>query len=100
MQAMIASASGRDLGFDTAPNDAIPSPADTIPVEVIEFEDTAVLNRRISLGEDTTDAVILLSRPTTDSDWPPEPKPPTARRFRRAGVYKAITKVSSLIKIK
>jgi hypothetical protein len=59
---------------------------DTIPLDLIELEDTALL--------------LPNRRPPTDSDWPPVPKPPGARQIRRAGMYKAITRVSSLITIK
>jgi hypothetical protein len=71
--------------------------ADTMPIDMIGFDDTAV---RIALDERTTDQVIMLSRPGTDSEWPPPPKPPDGRRVRRAGVYNAITGVSKLIKIR
>ena len=85
MQAMLAcSASYVDLDLD----DEI-SPADTIPLAMIDFDDTAVFTNIRRAG-----------RARTNSDWPPAPKAPEARRLRRAGVYKAITQASSIIKLK
>jgi hypothetical protein len=76
-----------DVGSDTM-QVVLCSASDTIPVDMIDFDDTAV------------SIIHRKARPRTDSDWPPAPKPPGQRRFRKVGVYKAITNVSALIKIR
>jgi hypothetical protein len=95
-----------DVGSDTmqamlaCPAAPSVSPSDTIPLQVIDFDDTLVRRLATASGDEHTDVLLRSARPQTNSDWPPAPKPPGDRQNRRAGMYKAITKVSSLIKIK
>jgi hypothetical protein len=66
---------------------------DTVPTTILGFEDTDVLviESRPPRDERATDRQY--ARPVTDGDWPPETRPPTTRRLRRAGMFKAITKI-------
>jgi len=78
---------------------------DTTPVEALPLDDTAVAvlqHPAVTLEKQTTDKMLVpvdQARASTDADWPPEPREPGERRFRHAGVYKAITSVSKVIKL-
>jgi hypothetical protein len=85
---------------------------DTSPVDALQFEDTAVavieqLHPPVTLEKQTTDKMLVMPemsrnklRAATDADWPPKPRPPDHRRTRHAGMYKAITSITKLTKIK
>jgi len=99
-----------DVGFDTSPvgvdafdttkpievkqtSDTCP---DTSPLEMVDvFDDTdavIISTRLASMSDDTTH--VRLPRPSTNADWPPEPKGPASRRLRRAGMFQAITSIT------
>jgi len=78
-------AEGTDAGRDTIPSE--------IPFGALGFDDTDVLILEARPGRDDRATDRQYARPVTDGDWPPETRPPTTRRFRRAGMFKAITKI-------
>jgi len=77
-----------EIGYDTIPTD--------IPFGALGFEDTDVLiveDRIRHEPKDDRSTDRMSTRPATDGEWPPDPKPPGTRKFRRAGMFKAITKL-------
>ena len=70
---------------------AIHERADTIECDMVAgFAETA----EIDLDLDGADAVLLVSRAATDADWPPAPRIPADRPYRRASMLRAITSSS------
>jgi hypothetical protein len=92
------------FGKDTRPVDVlqIHEPSDTVPCDMIACSVETADLQILEVEADDTDFAILISRPSrepTNADWPPSPREPASRQFRRAGMLKAITS-SSLINIK